>query len=140
MGRVATALPSTPFGEWLNEIVNQRGIERKSVAIKADIGKTSVTQLINGERKPSKEMVQRLAAALVPADADPEYAHRLLQEGLKAAGFAYDLPDYDEDEDIAFFRGLPTDQRQKALKVWKAMFDEDDAKADAGNIGKRAED
>jgi len=90
VGRISIRQPTTAFGEWLQAGLDERGWERKTLAVKSEAGITSVNQIIAGLRNPSREMVEKLARALAPEDADEHTARALLNAGLKAAGFATD--------------------------------------------------
>ncbi len=128
-----------PFSSWLRKVRAAQGLTMRDLAALAGTTHPRISQIENGDT-PSRDMVERLARALSPDDADEHTARALLNAGLKAAGFApaSDL-DYDEHEVIDYLRGKPEPQQDKALKILKSIFDEDDALDNAGNVGKRAE-
>lgn len=49
------------------------------------------------------------------------------------------IPNDDDSPAVDFLRGLPPDKQERADKMLRAAFAEEDAKDNAGNIGKRAE-
>lgn len=118
MGRLNTRQPATAFGEWTLTEIDARGWERKTLAVKSGVGITSVNQIVAGVRNPSRDMVERLARALAPEDADEHTARALLNAGLKAAGFApADGPSAGEHPAQAYLRGLSDVDQDRALRV-----------------------
>lgn len=93
-----TQRETTPFGMWLKTTRNERGMTLEAVADRADTAQPVVTNLERGTRNPSRDMVARLARALMPGDTDIEDGayRRLLNAGLKAAGF---LPEVEAELD-----------------------------------------
>jgi len=141
MGRPTTIKPETPFGIWLYEARERFGVQKKQLALRANIGQSSISQLEAGIREPSRDMVQKLAFALAK-DADADAGKELLNEGLKAAGFmpSVEYVPAEEPRVIAYLRGKPEHIQDKALKMMQAAFDEDDEEEDTGSIGRRAKD
>lgn len=80
----------TEFAEWLQEAMRRRGIDKQSaVAHACGIVQATVSMYLSGKRIPRKRVsVEKLAAALTPAGADPRTARLLLNAGLMAAGLA----------------------------------------------------
>ena len=95
MPRTPTVEPSTEFAIWLDAALQSKGWERKTLFAKAGVGQSSISQIMAGIRKPSRDMVERLARALSPDDADEYTARALLNSGLSAAGFRA------EDDELA---------------------------------------
>lgn len=71
--RVGSAPPR--FGPLLAAMRAARGLPKKQLADAAALDPSTVTRLESGERGPSREVVERLAAAL---DASPAELHGLL--------------------------------------------------------------
>jgi len=135
-----TQRETTPFGTWLKTTRNERGMTLEAVADRADTAQPVVTNLERGSRNPSRDMVARLARALMLSDADIEGSiyHRLLNAGLKAAGF---LPEMETELDpdlqmiVENWDGMtPTGKRhmKSAAELALEMSREN-------SIGKRAE-
>ena len=136
---VNMTIASNDFGVWLRQARKARGWTMETLAVSADITQPYVSGLERGIRQPSRDMVERLARALSPKEVDDQRERMLLNAGLKAAGFAPVSDDRDDHEVIDYLRGKPEQLQDKAMKILKAAFDEDDAEDDAGNIGKRSE-
>ena len=130
---------NTPFGQWLSENRQRRGLTMESLADASDITQAMVSNMERGTRNPSRETIAKLSYALSPLGADEHTARSLLNAGLKAAGFASADNDFDDHEVIDYLRGQPEAVQDKALRMLKAAFDEEDAKDNAGNIGRKAE-
>lgn len=129
--------PATPVGVWIDENMKRRGIQSiRELAEIAGVSQPRITQIRKGDNA-SRDFLERLAHALSPKDADERTFRALLSTGLAAAGFATD--DYDDHEVIEYLRGQPPSLQDKALRMLKAAFDEDDDADNSGNIGKRAE-
>lgn len=129
---------ASPFGRWLRDSRTRRGLTMEALAEIAETSQVAISNIERGNRNASRDMVEKLARALLPEDADEYTARALLSAGLKAAGFATEDVEYDDHEVIEYLRGKPPTLQDKAMRMLKAAFDEDDAIDNAGNIGKRA--
>lgn len=86
--RSISRAPTSPFGEWLRVARGERGLTMEMLAERADTAAPVISNLERGTRNPSRDMVDRLAHALSPDDADERTFRALHTAGLKAAGFA----------------------------------------------------
>lgn len=67
MGRKKTKITQpTPFGERLLQLRQKKGLSKEVLSQGAGVSTTYISLLENGERQPSREMVQKLAAAFFP--------------------------------------------------------------------------
>lgn len=96
MPRRSPILQTTPFGQWLRAIREERGFVMEELAARAEISQATISNLERGRRNPTRKMVTRLARELIPSSANPATANRVLNQGLLAAGFA---PTASEDGD-----------------------------------------
>ena len=99
------------FGEWLNSARAAKGFTVNRLADRAEISSAHVSKLENRKANPSREMVKRLAAELVPSDTDERASRAFLDTGLKAAGF---LPEGGGPPDN--WEDWPDDLRNAILK------------------------
>ncbi len=129
------------FSEWLKAAMRRRGIEKQTaLAAAAGVSQSAVSSYLSGARKPEKrEQVEKLVRALLLPDAEEHTAVFLLNDGLIASGLAPIESEEAEHEVIDYLRGKPESMQDKALRLLKAAFDEDDALDNAGNIGKKSE-
>ena len=88
MPKPPTTQPATEFARWLESEMQSRGWERKTLALASGVGQSTISQIIGGVRKPSRDMVKRLARALPPSDGDLGTSRSLIRAGFKAAGFS----------------------------------------------------
>ena len=88
MPRTPTTEPSTDFARWLVSEMEARGWERKTLALVSGVGQSTISQIIGGIRKPSRDMVERLVISLAVPNTDDHTARARLSTGLVSAGFA----------------------------------------------------
>ena len=126
-----------PVGEWIDENMDRQGWTVRLLAEKAGVSGPRITQLRQGDGT-TRDMITRIAVAF-SQEGDELVGQHILKTGLTAAGL---LPDsnheYNEHEIIDYLRGKPDFMQDKALRMLKAAFDEEDAADNAGNVGKKA--
>ena len=83
--------------QWLFNARMRTGKSQGQIAQAADIDPTYVGKIELGQKQPSRKVIYRLAAALVLDKSDSRAAKHLLNEGLKAGGFA---PEEEPDPSI----------------------------------------
>lgn len=142
-------MPRTPqhtntmpsFAQLLSQRRKQRGISQDDLAEMSGVDQGLISKYERAIlHPPDGERVKALFLHLAPEGADEGFARSIINEGLIAAGFApLETPETDEHEAIDFLRGQSNPNKDRALKVMRAMFAEDDNEDNAGNIGKRAE-
>ena len=132
---------ATGFSEWLTQAMNRRGLTKQSaLAIASGVAQSTIRSYLSGSRTPEKpEQVEKLVRALLLPEAENHTATALLNSGLLAAGLAPVADAEADHEVIDYLRGQPEAVQDKALRMLKAAFDEEDAKDNAGNIGRKAE-
>ena len=130
----------TDFSAWLSQAMQRRGMSKQTaLAAASGLAQSTISSYLSGARTPEKrEQVEKLVKALLQPDADEDIALRMLNAGLLASGLAPADTEPDDHEVIDFLRGQPPTIQDKALRMLKAAFAEDDAIDNAGNIGKRA--
>lgn len=134
VGRIPTIEAVSPFGEWLESLMRDYGLNRKMLASRAGVGTTTVGNWIAGLRFPKKSTIERIAGAL---SKDAENARALLNAGLRAAGF---LPEGERDvreqyqSDMVrehpvynYLEGQPPPRLDKAQRILEAAFANNDA-------------
>lgn len=114
------------FADWLRNARAHRGLTMQVLGELADISHASVSKIESGRANPSRDMVQRLAAALTPDGADERTRASLLRDALYAAGFSApgDLPPsretiYDplfDELDIASADGVVTEDMVEDIR------------------------
>ena len=121
--RVASRAPVPPFSEELRRQRESRGLTRKALAGLANVDPSTMTRLENGERGPSREVVERLAGAL---SASLTEEHAL----LRTAGFltdeAAELLDEPEVARLATLLArddIPPDHRSLMLRHVRLALD-----------------
>lgn len=80
-------LSMSDFGEWLSRMRQGRHLSRRALGRAIGRSDVMVGYLEEGERNPSRDMVERLVAVLAPEDADEVTRARIFTEAMKAAGF-----------------------------------------------------
>lgn len=134
----------TNFGRIVESLLDRLGWtqEQLSTASEPNISQGQISNYKYGKRSPSRETIRTISRAFTTgANAGESFYRSTVNELLTACGYAEDFPsndEYDEHEVIDYLRGRPAPLQDKALRMLKAMFDEDDAIDNAGNIGKRA--
>jgi len=79
------ALPrQTVFAQWLYDARQERGLTMTALADRAGISHARIVQLEKGDA-PTRDMAERLVAALAGEGADEHVYRALLNAGLKAA-------------------------------------------------------
>lgn len=78
---------------------------------------------------PSDDTIRAFAAAL---DVPVRRFHSALRRDV-------DHENHDDHEVIDYLRGKPEAMQEKAYRLLRTAFDEEDAKDNAGNVGKKAE-
>ena len=113
---------SRPFAVWLKRTRSYRGLSMNALAVSANTSQARITQLEKCDDRsatPSRDMVERLAAALTPEGASEEQAYSILRDGLYAAGYTapLDKPPIINDrvEAIAAGASMLDDQQQVAI-------------------------
>jgi transcriptional regulator with XRE-family HTH domain len=91
MARPAIMENITDFGKWLDEHIEDAGLNIKSLGIKAGVAQSSISQIRHGIHIPSRDMVKKLAIALSDSDADDSLVKRRIDSALMTAGY---LPEY----------------------------------------------
>ena len=84
-----------PFGQWLRSERLARGLNMTDMALLIDSDSPVISNLERGVRRPSRNMAERIARALVNSD-DPELISKSVARGLRAAGF---IPTDDEQSE-----------------------------------------
>lgn len=113
----------TEFGEWLRSARNARGWTGEALADEAGTSSANISNLERGIRNPSRDMVKSITKALFDGEDETEYA-RFEARGLRAAGFASDIPDDPTDwmEDVSReagfdnFRTMFTPEEQAQIR------------------------
>jgi transcriptional regulator with XRE-family HTH domain len=99
------------FGSKIRSIREAANLSRETVAERADTGANYLGEVERGEKFPTLEMIERIAAAL---DVSPSMF------------FEYEAEDTDNQVLMSKIRHLlsqlSTDQLQQALRVLKALF------------------
>ena len=140
MGRTSVIQPKTVFALWLDAAMQEKDWEKKTLSLHSGVGQSSISQIMSGIRKPSRDMVARLAAALSGPDADERTAAALLNAGLKAAGFASIDTDYEADPDIQMIVEAYSGSTETGKRAIKSAAELAMEMAREGSIGKRAQD
>lgn len=106
-----------PFAEWLVGARQSHGLTQTALAERAEISSAHVSKMEAGVSNPSREMVGRLARAMLPAEADPRTVEALANEGLDRAGFkAGEVHGFQFDPEKGFVIGeLPEEFRDVQL-------------------------
>ena len=82
-----TSTQADPFINWLKEATERFGVTPKMLSVRAGAGKSTVSMLLSGQRKPSRKMVIALAEGLAQG-LEPDQVRRLVNAGLQSANFA----------------------------------------------------
>lgn len=129
------------FSEWLTQAMKRRGVEKQTaIAAASGVAQSTISSYLSGARTPEKQVqVEKLVRALLPEDADEGTALYILNTGLLAAGLAPVKETGSDHEVIEYLRGQPESVQNKALQLLKTIFDEEDKKDNARNVGKRAD-
>lgn len=132
---------TTDFSDWLTRAMNRRGLTKQSaLAAASGVAQSTISSYLSGSRTPEKrEQVEKLVSALLTSEAENHTIAALLNSGLLAAGLAPVAESEGDHEVIDYLRGQPEAIQDKALRMLKAAFDEEDAKDNAGNIGRKSE-
>ena len=83
-----TVTRDTPFGQWLSENRQRRGLTMEALADASNITQAMVSNMERGTRNPSRDTIASVSRAFSSQGADERTARALLNAGLKAAGFA----------------------------------------------------
>ncbi len=138
MPRRTPIIHTTPFGQWLRGIREERGFVMEELAARADISQATISNLERGRRNPTRKMVTRLARELGPEHASQATTNRILNAGLLAAGFAPTAPEGPDEIEriteperhfVARYRRLGPD-RQSLINRLVDELGSDDGKDD----------
>lgn len=108
---------SNEFVYWVADKLKRRRWSYGELARAADVSQSLVSKTLSGHVSPSSDFVIKVAQAL---GEPPETALRL-------AGFLEGEPLTDEDresiqEGLELLRGMPSDVRQLALRLLRALY------------------
>ena len=126
MPRRTPIIQTTPFGQWLRGIREERGYVMEELASRADISQATISNLERGRRNPTRKMVTRLARELAPDHTTDMFRNRILNQGLLAAGFAATAPEGPDEIEriteperhfVARYRRLAPDRQQLINKL-----------------------
>ena len=104
--------PQALFGNRIRSIRKAAGLSRETAAERAETGANYLGEVERGEKFPTLEMIERIAAAL---------------EVSPSAFFEYEAEEIDSQVLVSklqrLLSRLNTDQLQQALRVLKALFE-----------------
>jgi transcriptional regulator with XRE-family HTH domain len=104
--------PQALFGNRIRSIREAAGLSRETAAERAETGANYLGEVERGEKFPTLEMIERIAAAL---------------EVSPSAFFEYEAAEIDSQVLVSklqrLLSRLNTDQLQQALRVLKALFE-----------------
>jgi transcriptional regulator with XRE-family HTH domain len=87
------------FGVWLKQARVERGKSLRVIAADIGISAPTIFRLESGKYSPTCDMVESIVNALVSEDYNTANTIRLLNAGLRAAGFA---TEDDNDDNLDF--------------------------------------
>lgn len=114
----------TPFGPWLQQRREERGISQSAVAKKAGITVTHLSRIENGQSGVKRRTLVHIVDAINELEPDQSLS---LDHVLIRAGFApiLDLVDLDEDVRISFRDSEDWDdeRRRRAIEAFKTVLE-----------------
>lgn len=114
------------FGKWLRQERKRRGQSIYSIAEKAEVSTTAVSDWENEKRNPRRSNVPLIAAALVGANSGGEY-EAMLEEVSRRAGFSTTETEIVTEKELAIARrllNLPSPQREALLTLLDGLAEE----------------
>lgn len=102
-----------PFGQWLLDILEEKGWSMSELGRRCDTTHVTISRLVSGERKPSPELTIRLARAL---GVTPEEVFRRVWLPVSMAARL------DTAELLEYVEGLTREERAELLRYAQYLY------------------